>query len=208
MLAEIWQVLSSDGDLSKMVPYRLKEKGQNERARRSKLSDYAGPDSDTKELLVSNYNLWLADPSAFWTRTLPIQINFLGPPAEIVGRLLQMDRDDAHSRMIRRCSCILLVKLRAQYPHCSAEETALALYRSGLFAHNLRMLIDAVATMMDAGHRYQNMENSLGIGTTIFLGKDTPESTYEYSSYSKTPTDKMQVDEIDTQKGSRVFTND
>jgi hypothetical protein len=77
-----------------MVPYRVTEKGQNEKTRLSKLLQFKGPDSDTTELLNDRYIPWLMDPSSFWTGSLLPEINLLKPQAHIVSRLLQAKRDD------------------------------------------------------------------------------------------------------------------
>jgi hypothetical protein len=59
--------------------------------------------------------------------------------------------------------------------------------------------------MTDAGHRYQNIEKSLGIGSTFVLGKDTPESAYEYSSSLKTTTDKCRWTKLIPKKGPDYY---
>jgi hypothetical protein len=160
-----------------MVPYRVTEKGQNEKARLSKLLRYKGPDSETTDLLDHCYILWSVEPSSFWTGSLLPEVDLLEPQAQIVSRFLQTKRDDAHSRMIRRCSCILLVKLRARHACSSEEETAISLWKLGFFHRDLVELKDIVTSMTDAGHRYQHIEKSLGIGSIIVLGKNIAEST-------------------------------
>ena len=167
-----------------MVPYHVKQKNQNEKIRFAKLLHYKGPDIDTVELLDSHYTLWLANPFYFWAGPLLPMVNLLEPQTQIVGLYLQTNRNDARSKIIRRCSCILLVKLRKCYACCSVEKTAIGLHRSGLFQRNLKHFRDTLASMIDAGYRYQNIEKALGVGSTIVLGKDEAESAYVSSSLS------------------------
>lgn len=90
----IRQTLLEDGELSKLVPFRISKRNQNDKQRLAKLSNYAQPDPETLGLLVTSHSAWLANPGSFWDRPSPSIVTCPNPQAHIVGRYLQAVRDD------------------------------------------------------------------------------------------------------------------
>jgi len=99
VLGEAQQLLSKDEQLSKLVQYRVKERGANEKARLQKVLQYQGPDPDTIAVLRDHHDQWLFDPAQFWVRPLPVVANSMGhsigPQENILICYLQTMRDDA-----------------------------------------------------------------------------------------------------------------
>ena len=93
-LTNIYQMLSNDDELSKLVPFRVQPKGQNDKSRLALLMQYQGPDEDTLSLLRDKHDSWLDNPSSFWTPA-PVLAGASDPQAEIVNYYLQNDRDTA-----------------------------------------------------------------------------------------------------------------
>ena len=88
-------MLLEDEKLSKMVPFRIHERGQPDRNRLRKLEQYKGPDLDTVALLNDHHSKWSDEPARFWTHSslrTPVSSD---PQAQIVGLYPQTNRDDA-----------------------------------------------------------------------------------------------------------------
>ncbi|KAK5270048.1 hypothetical protein LTR99_008485 [Exophiala xenobiotica] len=95
ILGEIHSVLAGDEDISKLVRYKVKERGENDRTRLGKILDFVGPDEDTLHLLSTKISAWTTDPAAFWMRPVPCFLGQIAAPAQIVGCYIQSKRDDA-----------------------------------------------------------------------------------------------------------------
>jgi hypothetical protein len=77
---------------------------------------------------------------------------------------------------MRRSLCILLVEFRARYGSTPAAETASILYHGGRVRHSLEELTATMASMIDSGSRYKNIERVLGPGSTLLLGQEVKET--------------------------------
>lgn len=78
--------------------------------------------------------------------------------------------------MIRRCLCITLVEWRTKHGVYSDAETANALCNEpGLFADGAEAATFLNA-LIDAGYRYQGIENNLGVSVSMLIGNELPES--------------------------------
>ena len=95
MLGKIQKLLLSDDDLSKLVDYRVQEKGQSDKARLEKVFQIKAVDKETQDLLRENSKKWMEDPSTFWDHQLPTVANSLDPQVQIVHRYLQPHGDTA-----------------------------------------------------------------------------------------------------------------
>lgn len=95
VLVEIQQLLSNDDKLSKMVQYRVKKRGANDKARVEKVLQFQGTDPDTLALLRGHHDGWLQDPASFWIRPEPLMIDPTNAQEEILCCYLQTIRDDA-----------------------------------------------------------------------------------------------------------------
>lgn len=77
---------------------------------------------------------------------------------------------------MRRSLCILLVEFRALYSSTPVAEITLMLYRAGKVQHSLEELTTTMASMIDSGSRYKNIERVLGPGSTLLLGQNVGET--------------------------------
>lgn len=77
---------------------------------------------------------------------------------------------------MQRCSCILLVEFRTKNNVTSVEDTATMLYDQHHLFPSLAIAKEGLAAMIDAGHRYKNLERSIGIGAPFVLGTTLAES--------------------------------
>lgn len=78
--------------------------------------------------------------------------------------------------MIRRCSCILLTKLRGQRPSGDTLTVAQAVYVYEGQSRSLEDLADTIEYMISAGSRYNNLEKALGVGAALVLGNEFAET--------------------------------
>jgi hypothetical protein len=77
---------------------------------------------------------------------------------------------------MRRSLCILLVEFRALYGSTPVAEIASILYHTGTFRHSLEELTATMASMINSGSRYKNIERVLGPGSTLLLGQNVKET--------------------------------
>lgn len=77
--------------------------------------------------------------------------------------------------MKQRVACLVLVDLRDRIGRPSIEETASLLCRTGVIAAGEKRAIKIVNAMVDAGHRYRNLELNTSSGIALVLGTSLPE---------------------------------
>jgi hypothetical protein len=94
-LAQYQQMFLADKELSKLVPFQIREKGQDDKARVEIVMQHEGTDAETIEILRLNHNRWLQDPSSFWICPPMMQTGHYDPQAQIVSRYLQTNSDNA-----------------------------------------------------------------------------------------------------------------
>ena len=82
--------------------------------------------------------------------------------------------------MMKRCACILLVEFRRRFGCVSDEHTATTIIQLGNFGCDNAEIQKEIANMMNCGTRYINLDSSLGIGASLFLGNEVPESMYVF----------------------------
>lgn len=70
----------------------------------------------------------------------------------------------------------MLVEFQAQNPSLDLTATAEALSTSGTVCKSFAEARETLEYMLDAGHRYKNLEAHLGIGATFLLGGEISES--------------------------------
>lgn len=95
VLSDIQQMLSQDGELSKLVHFRVQERNQTDKARLEKVLQYQAIDKDTEEVLRDNHDRWMMEPSTFWIHPPAGLAQSADPQVRIVGRYLQTHRDNA-----------------------------------------------------------------------------------------------------------------
>jgi hypothetical protein len=89
LLQEIQGVLVEDTSLSRQLKYNIQEKGQSEKARLATLVRVGEPDPATIQLLKSQHDEWLENPSSFWDGPAAQPLNGMAPLVQIVGCYLQ-----------------------------------------------------------------------------------------------------------------------
>jgi hypothetical protein len=78
--------------------------------------------------------------------------------------------------MKQRVACLVLVDFRDGIGRPSVQDTAALLYQTGIIPTTLTRAIKTVNTMVDAGHRYRNLELNTTSGLCLVLGILLPES--------------------------------
>jgi hypothetical protein len=79
--------------------------------------------------------------------------------------------------MVSRGNCILLAELRSTQPCSSLEDTVSILYPALSAKYKPGELRKVVKAMFDMGSRYKNIEQRLGPGIWLVLGKVNAETT-------------------------------
>ena len=77
--------------------------------------------------------------------------------------------------MVARCACVLLVKLQSQN-FLSETEIAQALQPTWGRMYTAEALVREVRSMLAMGSHYRNIDQELGTGSYLLLGKDFAES--------------------------------
>jgi hypothetical protein len=83
--------------------------------------------------------------------------------------------------MVCRCACVLLAEFRSRYQPASDRATAEVLYKTWGFEYSIEELNQKIQWMDKAGARYKYIEQFLGIGGFLVLGKDISETTYVFN---------------------------
>lgn len=78
--------------------------------------------------------------------------------------------------MKQRVACLVLVDFRDGIGRPSVQDTAALLYQTGIIATTLSKAVKTVNAMVDAGHRYRNLELNTTHGLALVLGTSLPES--------------------------------
>lgn len=68
-----------------------------------------------------------------------------------------------------RHSCIALVEFRSEIGKPSVDETAHVLHHSIGLGQDIDEAVKILTTMIDFGHRYKQLEDSLGAGICLVL---------------------------------------
>lgn len=77
--------------------------------------------------------------------------------------------------MKQRLACLVLVDFRDGIGRPSVQDTAALLYQTGIIATTLSKAVKTVNAMIDAGHRYRNLELNTKSGLALVLGISLPE---------------------------------
>lgn len=85
--------------------------------------------------------------------------------------------------MKQRIACLVLVDFRDGIGRPSVEETAALLCQTGIIATTQMKAAKIVNSMIDAGHRYRNLELNTTPGLAMVLGISLPESWSVSSQY-------------------------
>jgi len=79
-----------------LVKFRVREKGESDKARFERFFGFEGPDDETVNLLYERSDEWQSQPVSFWeyssTGTADLH---LSPEAQILGIYLRAERDGA-----------------------------------------------------------------------------------------------------------------
>lgn len=86
--------------------------------------------------------------------------------------------------MKQRLACLVLVDFRDAIGRPPVEETAALLHQTGIIPTALSKAIKTVNAMVDAGHRYRNLELNVAPGLALVLGISLSESWLVHIPYS------------------------
>jgi hypothetical protein len=77
--------------------------------------------------------------------------------------------------MKQRIACLVLVDLRDSMGRPSDENTATLLCRTGIIPTGRSAALKLIRAMVDAGHRYRNLQLEISPGLALVLGISLPE---------------------------------
>lgn len=77
--------------------------------------------------------------------------------------------------MKQRIACLVLVDLRDSMGRPSDEDTAALLCRTGIIMAGRAVALKTIRAMVDAGHRYRNLQSEISSGLPLVLGISLPE---------------------------------
>ena len=80
--------------------------------------------------------------------------------------------------MKQRIACLVLVDLRDSMGRPSDEDTATLLCRTGVIPTGYSAALKTIKAMVDAGHRYRNLQLEISPGLALVLGTALPEYWY------------------------------
>ncbi|KAI9715119.1 MAG: hypothetical protein M1828_001054 [Chrysothrix sp. TS-e1954] len=155
--------------LFRKTAYTLRVKGQYEKARFDRLLNYKGPEINTKTLLRERSNEWMRNPMSFWELQSGSDAPMLDPQAQIVGRYAHAMRIDA-----------------SKIKTVSIEGPATTYHELGKTS-TLEEARTILRTMIDAGHRYKNLEIQVGVGAPLVLGCELAETHWTKVLPKSTP---------------------
>lgn len=72
----------------------------------------------------------------------------------------------------------MLVEFRSTYGSTPERNTAAILHPAWANLYTVDKLARKVKAMISAGSYYKNIEKTLGIGSVLVLGRDSPETTF------------------------------
>ncbi|KAF7867157.1 hypothetical protein EAF04_005241 [Stromatinia cepivora] len=188
LLSSIHAYIESHKQLKTQLSFTLKGKSVKESYQRTaKIFQYSPNEYNTRILLQNNTQKWNEDPASFWIQPgeqRQQQYISTNPQYLIIFACLQLGFSDAHSSILRRFYCIVLVRLRAtQYINDDAKTIAQSLYTTlnsqSQPIQNQNTFIDTVQGLIKAGSRYENIAARLGIGSLFLLGQDTGRLVWE-----------------------------
>jgi hypothetical protein len=168
--------LSKNQELVRKLPFNLtKRKVKQTDQRISKIFKYNPFEHSTQTVLLSNYVKWNADPSKFLDQLHNLQsIQTPDPQRFIVSLCLQVAEKDAYSAILRRIYCYVLGGLRdRETQNISAKTIGESIYNELYNGEgDVEELIQTVAKLIEAGSRYRNIANRLGLGSLFVLGTE------------------------------------
>ncbi|KAH8674363.1 hypothetical protein BGZ60DRAFT_269657 [Tricladium varicosporioides] len=187
ILALVYELVTSK-HLTAQLPFTLKRKETSSTDAEKRIAKIFAYESGecTKVLLKDKWKKWDEEPASFWVQPQGYQgFQSNNPQHLIVFACLQLEQTDAHSRILRRLYTIALYRLRQSQPVNEEAEAIAQLLHDFLHPdqlggqETLQALIDLVESLIQAGSRYHNIAQRLGIGSLLFLGQDIARTTWE-----------------------------
>ncbi|CZT07727.1 uncharacterized protein RCO7_11217 [Rhynchosporium graminicola] len=175
--------------LTAQLPFILKRRkslSTNAEKRTAKIFTYDPNEYNINVLLKNNSKKWEEEPSSFWIQHQGHQSFESDNPLHlIIFACLQLEQTDAHTRILRRFYTLVLYRLRESQPVNEDAESIAQLLHDFLHAdqcgghETLQTLVDSVAGLIQAGSRYHNIAERLGVGSLFLLGEDVARTTWE-----------------------------
>ncbi|KAH6696532.1 hypothetical protein BKA61DRAFT_249598 [Leptodontidium sp. MPI-SDFR-AT-0119] len=175
--------------LTAQLPFTLKRRKSSStdaEKRTAKIFTYNPNEYNINVLLKNNWKKWEEEPSSFWIQLQGHQSFKPNNPLHlIIFACLQLEQTDAHSRILRRFYTLVLYRLRDSQPVNEDAESIAQLLHDFLHPdqsgsqETLQALVDSVAGLIQAGSRYHNIAERLGVGSLFLLGEDIARTTWE-----------------------------
>ncbi|CZT13549.1 uncharacterized protein RAG0_17039 [Rhynchosporium agropyri] len=175
--------------LTAQLPFTLKRRkslSTNAEKRTAKIFTYDPNEYNINVLLKNNWKKWEEEPSSFWIQLHGHQSFKSDNPLHlIIFACLQLEQTDAHTRILRRFYTLVLYRLRDSQPMNEDAESIAQLFHDFLHPdqcggqETLQALVDSVAGLIQAGSRYHNIAERLGLGSLFLLGEDIARTTWE-----------------------------
>ena len=175
-LAEAYEQLDANPAWKSKVDYVVSRKGQATRI--AKIFDYQGPDIDTFVLLIQYREMWKTEPVTFVSFGMGQVTTSNHPVLQAALNCLSSEQHDAWSTMLRRCQCMVLSALQKLY-RMTPENVAVGLEELVDVPYRGKELLEKVKSLLDAGSKYDWLEQQLGRGVTFVLGKMIKDQTWE-----------------------------
>ncbi|KAG4412865.1 hypothetical protein IFR04_014001 [Cadophora malorum] len=188
ILALVYELVTSK-HLTAQLPFTLnrrKSLSTDAQKRTAKIFTYDPNEYNINALLKNNFKKWEEEPSSFWIQLQGHQSFKSNDPLHlIIFACLQLEQKDAHSRILRRFYTLVLYRLRESQPVNEDAESIAQLLHDFLHPdqsggqETLQALVDSVAGLIQAGSRYHNIAERLGVGSLFLLGEDVARTTWE-----------------------------
>ena len=171
-LEKIYQIISSNKELSKNLSFTVTEKGASTGHRGQKIKDYNGPDNSTVELLNRKHQSWVRYPAEFWEGSSAPSVHGANCAEQTVHECLKLALMDAQSNLQHIYLCMILSILHGRGQFQSIGDLAKAILDSKIYStFDLESLQQQICNFIDAGYRYRNIRNAIGNGALFVLGQ-------------------------------------
>ena len=170
------KALRDDKEISKQLHYNITPKAIRREHCFSHLYTYSLDDDTSNLLHPESVELWINRPAEFFVFP-EAPVHFAEPQDELVSCVIQLQGNDARSRIAYRCYS-LAIGSKADWKKRSAEKTADRIHRQGCFPRLSReQILERTQDLIEHGSRYSSLENDLGQGAIFVLGKTIPETS-------------------------------
>lgn len=175
ILGQVYHRLEAHPTLKKDLEYVVSKKGSTAAVQR--IFTFTGPDIDTFLLLQQNRDAWTVDPCRFTSILASPSISFCHPVSRAAWDCIVSEQHNAWGAMLRRCRCLVLSMLQKRY-RMTLEDIVTQL-KHGDVPYTEEVLDKKIKSLLEAGSKYEWLEEHLGRGVTFVLGTAISNDTWE-----------------------------